>query len=202
MKQNPYIKRSRNRNRRPMGAKGGHSPNRVFESNGPGVKMRGTAAQLHEKYLGLARDAQSGGDRVAAEGFFQHAEHYQRVLSSFQEQSDAHVARNEGGHKHAHGQAHGDGSHKDRQHKDGAHRSEDGGRHRPENMNGRDDTPSAEEAAVSEPPAGEAAVLEPPAGEATVLEASEKDSPSPEGKSSKTKRARRNSKAKPAPQAD
>lgn len=174
MKQNLYIKRSRNRNRRPMGAKGGNSPNRVFESNGPGVKLRGTAAQLHEKYLGLARDAQSGGDRVAAEGFFQHAEHYQRVLSSFQEQSDAHINRNEGGHKHGQHKHHG-------QHKDGAHRSEDGGAHRPENMNGRDDTPPAEEAAVSEAAAEEDA------------------KPSAE---EKPKRARRNSKAKAAPQAD
>ena len=87
MKQNPYSKRPRNRVRRPPGAKGGYSPNRVFESNGPDVKLRGTAAQLHEKYLGLARDAQSSGDRVAAEGYFQYAEHYQRVLSAVHEQN-------------------------------------------------------------------------------------------------------------------
>ena len=88
MKQNPYSKRPRNRIRRPPGAKGGYSPNRVFESNGPDVKLRGTAAQIHEKYLGLARDAQSGGDRVAAEGYFQYAEHYQRLLSAMHDQSD------------------------------------------------------------------------------------------------------------------
>ena len=88
MKRNLYSKHPRNRPRRPPGAKGGYSPNRVFESNGPDVKLRGTAAQIHEKYLGLARDAQSSGDRVAAEGYFQYAEHYQRVLSAAHEQSD------------------------------------------------------------------------------------------------------------------
>ena len=90
MKQNRYPKRPGNRpNRPPGGGKGGGNPlNRVFESNGPDVKLRGTAAQVHEKYIGLARDAQSSGDRVAAEGYFQHAEHYQRMLSSMYEQRD------------------------------------------------------------------------------------------------------------------
>ena len=53
--------------------------NRSFESSGPSAKLRGTAAQVLEKYLALARDASSGGDRIAAENFFQHAEHYYRI---------------------------------------------------------------------------------------------------------------------------
>ena len=60
----------------------GQGPNRSFESNGPGVKLRGTAAQVFEKYLALARDASSSGDRIASENFYQHAEHYYRLHSA------------------------------------------------------------------------------------------------------------------------
>ncbi|MFQ5954776.1 MAG: DUF4167 domain-containing protein [Kiloniellales bacterium] len=61
-----------------------HVPNRhhTFDSNGPEVRIRGNAYQVHEKYLGLARDAASSGDRIAAENFFQHAEHYFRILNA------------------------------------------------------------------------------------------------------------------------
>lgn len=53
-----------------------------FESSGPDVKIRGTAQQVQEKYLNLARDAFSAGDRIAAEGYYQHAEHYFRLATS------------------------------------------------------------------------------------------------------------------------
>lgn len=56
--------------------------NHVFDSNGPDVRIRGTAQQLFEKYLQLGRDATSSGDRVMAEGYFQHAEHYFRILNA------------------------------------------------------------------------------------------------------------------------
>jgi len=56
--------------------------NHVFDSSGPDVRLRGTAQQLFEKYLQLGRDATSGGDRVGAEGYFQHAEHYFRILGA------------------------------------------------------------------------------------------------------------------------
>nr|WP_181832872.1 DUF4167 domain-containing protein [Bosea caraganae] len=59
---------------------------RSYESNGPDVKVRGTAQNIAEKYLQLARDAQSSGDPVAAENYFQHAEHYYRILLAAQEQ--------------------------------------------------------------------------------------------------------------------
>ncbi|MCY4034863.1 MAG: DUF4167 domain-containing protein [Hyphomicrobiales bacterium] len=88
MNKNQYSKRPRNRARRPLNTRGGYSPNRVFESNGPDVKIRGTAMQVHDKYLTLARDAQSSGDRVAAEGYFQYAEHYQRLISAMHEHND------------------------------------------------------------------------------------------------------------------
>ena len=61
-----------------------HLPLRLqtFDSNGPDVRIRGNAYQVHEKYLQLARDAQSAGDRVAAENYFQHAEHYYRIIAA------------------------------------------------------------------------------------------------------------------------
>ena len=59
---------------------------RVFESNGPDVKIRGTPSHIAEKYLQLARDAQTSGDPVAAENYFQHAEHYFRLIAAAQEQ--------------------------------------------------------------------------------------------------------------------
>ena len=56
--------------------------NHVFDSIGPDMRMRGTAQQLFEKYLQLGRDATGSGDRVMAEGYFQHAEHYFRILNA------------------------------------------------------------------------------------------------------------------------
>ncbi|ODT68104.1 MAG: hypothetical protein ABS75_21630 [Pelagibacterium sp. SCN 63-23] len=58
---------------------------RNYESNGPDVKVRGNAAHIAEKYLQLARDAQSSGDSVMAENYLQHAEHYFRIVSSAQQ---------------------------------------------------------------------------------------------------------------------
>lgn len=72
------MKRQRGRGRKP----GGNQGNRPHESNGPEVKIRGTAAQIHEKYLQYARDAQSSGDRVRYENLMQHAEHYFRILAA------------------------------------------------------------------------------------------------------------------------
>jgi hypothetical protein len=79
-------KRMRGRNRR-GGSGGGHNPlTRVYESNGPDVKIRGTAHHVAEKYLQLARDAQSSGDPVSAESYLQHAEHYFRLIAAAQQQ--------------------------------------------------------------------------------------------------------------------
>src|SRR3984957_11659651 len=72
---NPYHN-NQNRGPRP--------PHRsqTFDSNGPSVKIRGNAYQVFERYLALAREAQTSGDRVAAGDFFQHAEHYFRVMNA------------------------------------------------------------------------------------------------------------------------
>lgn len=57
----------------------------VFDSNGPDVRIRGTAHQVVEKYLTLAKDAASMGDRVLSESYLQHAEHYQRIISTWED---------------------------------------------------------------------------------------------------------------------
>ncbi len=78
MRQNPNSRRSRGRgNRKP-----GNSRNQIFDSNGPGARVRGNSAQIYEKYQQLARDATSSGDRVAAENYYQHGEHYFRMLEA------------------------------------------------------------------------------------------------------------------------
>ena len=90
------MKRMRGRNHRPGSGPGpgggqpirhhsGNVPlnrNHVFDSNGPDLRIRGTAQQLFEKYLQLGRDATSSGDRVMAESYFQHAEHYFRIVNA------------------------------------------------------------------------------------------------------------------------
>jgi hypothetical protein len=106
------MKRMRGRNHRQGGGGGGNgggmrhhggggnvplNRNHVFDSNGPEVRIRGTAQQLFEKYLQLGRDATSGGDRVTAEGFFQHAEHYFRVLNAMNQ-----AAQQNGQHQNNH----------------------------------------------------------------------------------------------------
>lgn len=73
---NSNNRRSRGRG----GRKSGNSRNQTFDSNGPGARVRGNASQIYEKYQQLARDAASGGDRVGAENFLQHAEHYYRLM--------------------------------------------------------------------------------------------------------------------------
>jgi hypothetical protein len=81
MRQGQQNRRGRGRNR-----KGQNPLSRSFESNGPGVKIRGTAAHIAEKYMSLARDAQSSGDSVQAENYLQHAEHYNRIIMAAQSQ--------------------------------------------------------------------------------------------------------------------
>jgi hypothetical protein len=61
--------------------------NHVFDSSGPDLRVRGTAQQLFEKYLQLGRDATGSGDRVMAESYFQHAEHYFRILNAINQAS-------------------------------------------------------------------------------------------------------------------
>lgn len=94
MRHGSQSRRSRNRGHGGgSGGGGGHrqggAPNRaqVFDSNGPDVRIRGTAFQIVEKYMALAKDAASMGDPVLAESYLQHAEHYQRIITTWNEQA-------------------------------------------------------------------------------------------------------------------
>jgi hypothetical protein len=101
------MKRSRRGGRRPQhsngggghnnggsgGGGGGFNPNRTFDSSGPEIKIRGSASHVYEKYLQLARDANSGGDRVMAENYLQHAEHYFRIMAAQQAQQAQYQAQ-------------------------------------------------------------------------------------------------------------
>ena len=82
MRPNQNKNRQRGRN---GGRKHVNPLSRNYESNGPDVKVRGNASHIAEKYLQLARDAQSSGDSVMAENYLQHAEHYFRIVSSAQQ---------------------------------------------------------------------------------------------------------------------
>jgi Domain of unknown function (DUF4167) len=86
-KNNNNRNRNRNNNsgrRNTGGGGGGSSNNKVFDSNGPDIKLRGTSQTIAEKYMQLGRDAQSSGDSVAAENYYQHAEHYYRLWAASQ----------------------------------------------------------------------------------------------------------------------
>ena len=93
--------------------KGQNPLTRSFESNGPDVKVRGTPAHIAEKYLQLARDAQSSGDHVLAENYLQHAEHYNRIILAYREQQiqQSGEQMNGNGRHHSQGSRHdmGDG---------------------------------------------------------------------------------------------
>ncbi|QDP22693.1 DUF4167 domain-containing protein [Bradyrhizobium cosmicum] len=78
--------RNNNNNNNNNNRRGQNPMTRVYESNGPDIKIRGTASHIAEKYLQLARDARSSGDPVAAENYYQHAEHYFRLIATAQEQ--------------------------------------------------------------------------------------------------------------------
>jgi hypothetical protein len=88
MRPNQNNNKNRQRGRNNNGGRKHVNPlSRNFESNGPDVKVRGNAAHVAEKYLQLARDAQSSGDPVLAENYLQHAEHYFRIVAAAQPQN-------------------------------------------------------------------------------------------------------------------
>ena len=100
MRQPQNAKRGRSRGRRGNN-NGGHNhvPNRntSYESNGPDVKLRGNAQQLHEKYMALAHDAATSGERIAAEAYAQFADHYfrlhQAAIDAAEERKAQHAAQ-------------------------------------------------------------------------------------------------------------
>ncbi len=81
------------------GNRGGNSRTKVYDSNGPDVRIRGTAHQVAEKYEALAKDALAGGNIVLAEGYHQHAEHYRRIIGEVTENAQAKSASNADGNR-------------------------------------------------------------------------------------------------------
>lgn len=87
--------RNPNTNHNSNGGGRGKAPNKnkVFDSSGPEVRIRGTAHQITEKYAALAKDATSSGHHTLAESYMQHAEHYQRLLNEWAEQQPVQVTK-------------------------------------------------------------------------------------------------------------
>lgn len=80
MRPNNNFKRNRNRNQNRRNGNGSPNKSNNIDSSGPDIRVRGSAIQVNEKYLALGNDAFMSGDRIKAEAFFQHAEHYYRVF--------------------------------------------------------------------------------------------------------------------------
>ena len=103
MRQGSHSKRGRGRggNRRSSGPP---SRNHTFDSNGPDIRIRGNAHQVHEKYMNLAREASTNGEVVLAESYFQHAEHYARILieNGKFDTNSSNSSKKEGAHKGEH----------------------------------------------------------------------------------------------------
>ncbi|AQT48301.1 MULTISPECIES: DUF4167 domain-containing protein [Bartonella] len=88
-------RRIRGRNNNNNNRRGPNPLSRNYESNGPDVKIRGNAQHIADKYTALARDAQAAGDRVMAENYLQHAEHYVRIILAAQAQMPQPIQREE-----------------------------------------------------------------------------------------------------------
>lgn len=78
-------RRGRKRNNNNGNRRSGNNRSQVFDSNGPDVRIRGTAYQVSEKYEALAKDAAASGDITMEQNYLQHAEHYLRIISSFEQ---------------------------------------------------------------------------------------------------------------------
>jgi len=88
--------RGRNNNRRNNNHNNNNvNPNRSMDSNGPDVKVRGSASTIYEKYTTMARDAKTSGNRVKAENYLQHAEHYLRTMNELNAKLEAQRAERE-----------------------------------------------------------------------------------------------------------
>ena len=100
MRQSQKNNRTRSRGRKPS-----NPLSRSYDSNGPDVKIRGTASHIAEKYQSLARDALASGDIVMAENYFQHAEHYLRIIAAAQASSREEGRAVNNNNSHANGEA-------------------------------------------------------------------------------------------------
>ena len=127
MRQGPSNRRARGRGNN--SGRRGNLPNRnqTFDSNGPDVRIRGTAFQVNEKYQALARDASASGDRIMAENYLQHAEHYYRIIAAINEAQSQSQQQGEGrdGNRQRDGNrdnSQRENGHRENGHRDGGHR--------------------------------------------------------------------------------
>ena len=97
MRPNNNYKRNRNRNQNRRNANGtSNNKSNNFDSSGPEIRVRGNAVQVNEKYMALGNDASMSGDRIKAEAFYQHADHYYRVFMLANGGVDPRKLQNEG----------------------------------------------------------------------------------------------------------
>ena len=171
------MKRQRGRGRKPGSGGGGgggshhNHGNRSLESNGPDVKIRGTAAQIYEKYAQYARDAQSGGDRVKYETYLQHAEHYYRVMAATMPRERLLQQQNgEGGFQQ--GQPMGDGNQMQPQEGGGQPGGEQHQQQQPNDMRTMDDQSSDADEGDDDNDAAETVSAGPSGGDRDEAEAS------------------------------
>lgn len=142
--------KSRSRSKSNRNRPSGNIVNRVFDSNGPEGKVRGTPQQVIDKYNQLARDSQLSGDRVATENFQQHAEHYVRMLNEAQrEQREAQERR--------------DAQERERREARGDQQPGTGGQPQDQTVNQQTDgAPAADVMDMAGQPAGETGLVETP----------------------------------------
>jgi len=132
----------------------GNNANRVYESSGPEGKVRGTPQQIIEKYLSLARDAQTSGHRIVAENFLQHAEHYQRLLAEAMDTRQERNPNQQPGHEQS--------GHEQSGHEQSGH--EQSGHEQPGHEQPGHEQPNAEQPGHEQPNAAQPGSLETEAG--------------------------------------
>lgn len=162
----------------------GHSPNRVYESAGPEGKVRGTPQQIIDKYQGLARDAQLSGDRVGAENFLQHAEHYVRILVAAQEAAAERRDQHQGQQPQQNGQ--------------NGQNGQDGQNQQPQPATSGDEQPASAAASGDQPPSDGLEALDAGQGQPDLVETPESKRAAPKPR---TRRPRPKPAAEPAPEA-
>lgn len=205
--------RSRSKGNRNRNGSVGNIVNRVFDSSGPEGKVRGTPQQIVDKYNQLTRDAQLSNDRVAAESFQQHAEHYTRMLAQAQREQEAKQAQhqanqqsNQGGGGNQQGgndQQSGNQGNNNQGDQKGGNRRNRGGGQGHDQQGGQQPDQKQQDQAKAEQPAVEAqgsfdAVIDPAAGDSGLVETPES---APKPKRPRTRR-RKPDTPKEAPAAD
>lgn len=180
MRSSKSRSRAKNNRNRPSG---GNVVNRVFDSSGPEGKVRGTPQQIIDKYNQLARDAQLSNDRVAAENFQQHAEHYLRLLGEAQREIEA--RREEQERQNRERQAERDRERAERQEREAARQADPAEAPQPDVMGFDADAPITPESGLVETPESQSA-------ETTAPEAKERKEKPP--------RRPRTRKPKPTPE--